>query len=143
MLKSIFEEQIRFESEQKIKLKEGEKLEPILAGYEEMMSKRPYDYAEAMDYVSNFAKEETLGNYLKFISLSKHAINIPVIASINCTSQYDWHYFARRIEEAGADALELNIYVLPSDINHHAPEVEKIYHDIIKAVLKEVKIPVH
>ena len=142
VLKSIFEEQIRWESEQKIRMKEGEKLEPILAGYDEILNSRPYDYAEAMDYVSNFTKEETLGNYLKFISLTKKALNIPVIASINCTTQYDWHYFARRIEEAGADALELNIYVLPSDINHQTAEIEKIYQDIVQAVLDEVKIPV-
>lgn len=142
VLKSIFEEQIRFESEQKIKTKEDKNIEPLLAGYNDMMQKRPYDYAEAIDYVSNFAKEETLGNYLKFISFSKRLLSIPVIASINCTSQYDWSYFARRIENAGADALELNIYVLPSDLRYDASEIEKIYNEIIMAVLNEVKIPV-
>ena len=142
VLKSIFEEQIHHEAELRISDKENEKLEPILDGYNDILNKRPYDYAEAMDYVSNFTKEETLGNYLKFISLTKKALNIPVIASINCTSQYDWQYFARRIEEAGADALELNVYVLPSDIRYDALQVEKIYQDIIKGVLNEVKIPI-
>ena len=142
VLKSIFEEQIHYEADLRLEDKENKKLEPILDGYNDMMNKRPYDYAEAMDYVSNFTKEETLGNYLKFISLTKHAINIPVIASINCTSQYDWQYFARRIEEAGADALELNVYVLPSDMRYDALKVERIYQDIIQGVLKEVKIPV-
>jgi dihydroorotate dehydrogenase (fumarate) len=142
VLKSIFEEQIHHESQQKIKQDDDEKLEPIKKGYDEMLDKRPYDYAEAIDYISNFAKEQTLGNYLNFISLSKKAINVPVIASINCTSPYDWHYFARRIEQAGADALELNVYVLPSDIRYDALKVERIYQEIIQSVLKEVKIPV-
>lgn len=142
VLKSIFEEQIHYETQQIIKKKEDEKLEPILAGYDEMMIKRPYDYAEAIDYVSNFAKEETLSNYLNFIHLTKKTVSVPVIASINCTSQYNWHYFARRLEEAGADAIELNLYVLPSDLKHNVIEVEKIYNDIIQKVLDEVKIPV-
>jgi dihydroorotate dehydrogenase (fumarate) len=141
VLKSIFEEQIRFETDHKLNQKEDEKLKPFIAGHDDTLNKRPYDYAEALDYISNFAKEETLGNYLNFISLSKKSLKIPVIASINCNSAYDWNYFARRIEEAGADALELNVYVLPSDLKHSNAELEKIYTDIIQAVKKQIKIP--
>jgi dihydroorotate dehydrogenase (fumarate) len=142
VLKSIFEEQIRFETEVMMNDKENEKMKPLLQGYEEIMSKRPYDFAEAIEYISNFAKEHTLSNYLNFIKEVKKAVNIPVIASINCNSAYDWHYFARRIEEAGVDALELNIYVLPSDVNKSSEEIENTYFNIITAVKKQVKIPV-
>lgn len=142
VLKSIFEEQIRYETELNIGRKEDEKMKPMLEGYEDVMSKRPYDYSEAMDYISNFAREQTLSSYLNFISQAKKSLGVPVIASINCTTQYEWHYFARRIEEAGADALELNIYLLPSDIKHNVQQIESIYTDIVKSVKKEVKIPV-
>lgn len=142
VLKSIFEEQIRFETEVMMNDKENEKMKPLLQGYEEIMSKRPYDFAEAIEYISNFAKEHTLSNYLNFVKEVKNAVNIPVIASINCNSAYDWHYFARRIEEAGADAIELNIYVLPSDGSKTPDEIEKTYFDIISAVKKQVNIPV-
>ena len=69
-------------------------------------------------------------------------MDIPVIASINCVTAYDWHYFARRIEAAGADALELNVYVLPSNTVKSSAQNEKVYFDIIDAVKKQVKIPV-
>ena len=141
VLKSIFEEQIRIETEKMLKDKKNVKLQPMLTGYDEIISNRPYDYSEALDYMSNFAKEQTLGNYLKFISMVKKALNIPVIPSINCTSAYDWHYFARRIQEAGADALELNIYILPSDFHHTTLQVEKIYTEIIEAVKSQITIP--
>ncbi len=141
VLKSIFEEQIRLEAEQKLTMKDDEKLKPLLEGYEEMLNNRPYDYAEALDYISNFAKEDTLSEYLKFISLTKKTLNIPVIASINCTTAYEWHYFARRMEEAGADALELNVYILPSDLKNTTEKIEKVYTDIVEAVRKHVKIP--
>lgn len=142
VLKSIFEEQIRFETEIMMNDKNNEAMKPMLQGYDEIMNKRPYDFVEAIDYISNFAKEHTLSSYLDFIREVKKAVEIPVIASINCNSPYEWHYFARRIEEAGADALELNIYVLPSDSNKTAEETEKTYFDVIAAVKKQVNIPV-
>jgi len=142
VLKSIFEEQIRFETNEMMNDSSQESMKPMLKGYEDIISKQPYDYAEAIEYVKNFAGEQTLKKYLDFIVKAKKASGVPIIASINCNSAYDWHYFARRIEEAGADALELNIYVLPSDFSKTSEENEKIYFDIIAAVLKQVKIPV-
>jgi dihydroorotate dehydrogenase (fumarate) len=72
---------------------------------------------------------------------AKKAIDIPVIASINCTTQYDWQYFAKRIQDAGADALELNAYILPSDFDRESAETEQIYFDIISEVKKYISIP--
>lgn len=142
VLKSIFEEQIRLEAELKLDETEDEKMKPMLSGYKSMMNERPYDYAEAIEYIKSFAKEQTLSNYLKFVSMAKKAVNVPVITSINCNSAYEWHYFARRIETAGADAIELNIYVLPTDLKSDIEQFEKIYTEIIEAVKKEVQIPV-
>ena len=141
VLKSIFEEQIRHETDKLLKEQSG-KMEAMQSGYSNILNTRSYDYAEAFDYISNFAKEHTLNEYLKFISDAKKSIDIPVIASINCVTPYDWHYFARKIEEAGADALELNIYVLPSNPLHNGAENEKIYFDVIEAVKKQVNIPI-
>ncbi len=141
VLKSIFEEQIRHETERMVK-EQGGKMDAMNKGFDDIMSSRSYDYDEAMSYISNFAKEHTLGDYLKFIEEAKKAIDIPIIASINCASSYDWTYFARRIEAAGADALELNIYLLPTDITKDSAFYEAILFDVADKVLKQVKIPV-
>ena len=117
-------------------------MDPFRQGYQDIVSNRSYDYAEAEAYIADFARENTLGQYLKFIEEVKKSVNIPVIASINCISLYDWHSFARRIEAAGADALELNIYILPSDQNMTSIGNEQAYFDISAAVMKQVTIPV-
>ncbi len=141
VLKSIFEEQIRLETDKFIG-HEDEKMDPFRKGYDEVISKRSFDYAEAEAYIADFARENTLSQYLKFIEDAKKAVNIPVIASINCVSPYDWHYFARRIEAAGADALELNIYILPSDPLMTSEGNERTYFAISTEVMKQVSIPV-
>ena len=69
-------------------------------------------------------------------------MQIPVIASVNCTSAHEWTFFAKKIQDAGADAIELNAFILPSDLNRTAEQNEKIYFDLIDAVKKEVSIPV-
>jgi len=141
VLKSIFEEQIRQETGKFIS-HEDEKMDPFRKGYQQVISDRSYNYAEAEAYIADFARENTLSQYLKFIEDVKQAVDIPVIASINCVSPYDWHYFARRIQAAGADALELNIYILPSDPSMTSEGNEQAYFNIADAVLKQVSIPV-
>jgi len=142
VLKSIFEEQILIEIKSYIADKEKDNGNYFNQGYQSVLKEREYDYQEAFSYLKDHAKEQTLGKYLTFVEESKKSCNIPVIASINCTTAYDWHYFARRIEEAGADALELNVFVLPSNTLKNSAENEKVYFDIIDAVLKQVSIPV-
>jgi dihydroorotate dehydrogenase (fumarate) len=142
VLKSIFEEQIRFESEKLMNQKDSSLMKPMQKGFDDLMGKRSYDYAEALEYISNFAREHTLKEYLDFVEDSKKSVKIPVIASIHCISAYDWHYFAKRIEDAGADALELNVYVLPSDLYRTSEENENIYSEIVSKVKKYVNIPV-
>ena len=142
VLKSIFEEQILHEMESYLNETEKDNINSFHKGYQSVLNEREYDYEEAYSYLADHAKDLTLRKYLAFVTEAKKAVAIPVIASINCTTAYDWHYFARRIEEAGADALELNVYVLPSNTMKNSAENEKVYFDIIEAVLKQVKIPV-
>ncbi len=127
VLKSLFEEEIIIEMQ---------------ASYSSMTSEG-YIYPETLefyDYHDN--QEESTTKYLDLIAGTKKEVKIPVIASINCITSSQWTYFPKQIEHSGADALELNIFILPSDLNRSAQENEKIYHDIIQEVTRQVKIPV-
>lgn len=141
VLKSIFEEQIRFETE-KFLQSGNPGINSWTETFQGIVSKTEFYYEEAFDYLTNYAKEHTLNRYLTLISEAKKAIDIPVIASINCSTQYDWQYFAKRLQDAGADALELNVYLLPSDFEKSGIENEHVYFDIIKEVKKYITIPV-
>lgn len=80
--------------------------------------------------------------YLNHIRKAKAAVNIPIIASLNGASLGGWTSFAKQMAEAGADALELNIYYIPTDMNTDAATVEQGYVDILKSVKSAVNIPV-
>jgi dihydroorotate dehydrogenase (fumarate) len=101
-----------------------------------------YDYPEAFDYITHYTRENDLERYLKLIRDAKSAVSIPVIASINCISASEWVTFAKNIQDAGADALELNIFLLPSDPRRKADQHEQVYIDILQSVMRQVKIPV-
>ncbi|HEX3073780.1 MAG TPA: dihydroorotate dehydrogenase-like protein, partial [Ignavibacteriales bacterium] len=100
-------------------------------------------YAEAATY---FPKpfEFKLGpeEYLNHIAKLKKAVNIPVIGSINGVSVGGWVKFAKNLQEAGADAIELNVYYVPTDMNIIGSQIEQIYVNTLKAVKENVKIPV-
>lgn len=123
VLKSLFEEQILFEENN-------------------ANANNDYDYPEAMDYIKAYARDNSIQKYLQLIEDAKKTVNIPVIASINCVDKGEWISFAKKIEKAGADALELNVSLLPSDINKTSADNEKMYFSIIEAVRKEINIPV-
>src|SRR5690242_12455384 len=80
--------------------------------------------------------------YLAHIAKCKHAVKIPIIASLNGTSTGGWLHYAKQMQQAGADALELNIYHIAVDPDVTADQVEQKYVDLIKAVKAEVTIPV-
>jgi dihydroorotate dehydrogenase (fumarate) len=141
VLKSIFEEQIKFESDKFLK-SDNPEMKAWQEAFQGIVSKTEFYYDEAYDYLTSYAKEHTLNQYLALISEAKKVIDIPVIASINCSTQYDWQYFAKRIQDAGADALELNVYLLPSDFTKNGTDTENVYFDIIKEVKKYVTIPI-
>lgn len=83
-----------------------------------------------------------LADYLELIAASKRSVQIPIIASINCVSSQKWTFFAREIEKAGADALELNLFFLPSDSQRGEKEIADATFEIISKVKRTVKIPV-
>ncbi len=127
VLKSIFEEEILLETEKAMA----------------QMSSQRFVYPETVEF---YEEEEECVNlssdYLELITKAKEAVDIPIIASINCVTAEQWTYFPKLVEAAGADALELNIFLLPSDPNRSQEDNEKIYLDIIKKVKEKVKIPV-
>jgi dihydroorotate dehydrogenase (fumarate) len=83
-----------------------------------------------------------LDGYLTHIRTCKEAVDIPIIASLNCTSLGTWIEFAHQIEQAGADALELHIHFIPTDMDSTSEQIEDLYCRILKAVKSVVGIPV-
>ncbi len=127
VLYSLFEEQLRQESEE-------------LASH---LQHGTESFAEALTYFPE-PEEFRLGpdEYLKHIAKAKQAVRIPVIASLNGSSVGGWTSYAKGIQEAGADALELNIYYIPTDVNVTSAQIEQTYLDILKSVKATVSIPV-
>jgi dihydroorotate dehydrogenase (fumarate) len=140
VVKSVFEEQINIETHKVIKSEEGN-LKTFTRAPSNLLGHRVHDYDEAYDYIYDFARSNTLNKYLDFLREAKKSVDIPVIASINCVSNNDWHAFSKKIEETGVDALELNIYILPSDWRRNSEENEKIYYDIINEVKNYINLP--
>ncbi len=81
-------------------------------------------------------------DYLKLISDAKKSLDIPVIASINCVSARHWIGFAEQMENAGADALELNVFSFPFSFKEESASVEEKYYEILEQVKEKIKIPV-
>ncbi len=127
VLFSLFEEQIRHERE-------------MLHHY---MTEGTDSFAEAL---THFPEPETYhagsDQYLELIRKAKAAVKIPIIASLNGVSIGGWIRFARKMQAAGADALELNIYYIPTDMTLSGYQVEQTYIEILQAVKKAVDIPV-
>ncbi len=99
-------------------------------------------YAEALDYFPEM-DSYNVGphDYLKLIQDAKAAVNIPIIGSLNGVSTGGWVEYARMIEEAGADALELNIYYIPTDPAASGADVEQMYLDVVRDVKANIQIP--
>ncbi len=127
VLESLFEEQIIHEKNE----------------MDHFLTQGTESFAEALSYfpdkdVYNFGPEE----YLEHIRKVKKSINIPVIASLNGVSTGGWIDYARKIQQAGANALELNTYYLATDPNKDGKLIEDNYIDVLKAVKGAVTIPV-
>lgn len=120
VLKSLFEEQIEAQSDALM---------------------QDQDYPEAMDYIRGYVKANQINDYLNLIRESKQLCTIPIIASVNCYKADAWTDFARQIEEAGADALELNVFFMETGLQR-VTDVEQLYARIIREVKKSVSIPV-
>ena len=93
-------------------------------------------YAEALSYFPEAPAYHAIGpdSYLEHIHRAKKAVDIPIIASLNGVSTGGWVKFAKQIEGAGADALELNIYFLPTNMDLTGQEVEQGYLDLLRDI---------
>ncbi len=125
VLKSLFEEQ-------------------LLADPERLISQddKYFWYPEAVDYINDHAKEQGLNEYLTLIREAKKQTSVPIIASINCITPNEWPKFAAKLEEAGMDALELNICITPFDENISSEQIENTYLEIVTEVKKYIQVPV-
>jgi dihydroorotate dehydrogenase (fumarate) len=99
-------------------------------------------FPEADDYISYYSKSHSVDEYLDLIKSAKKTLKIPVIASINCFTSKGWIDFAVNIAEAGADALEINVFFLPLDRKKSSADCEKIYLELIEKLKEKVKIPI-
>lgn len=122
VLKSLFEEQ-------------------IMEDINKTHASNKMDAPELYEYVQEYTKQNSIANYLELIADSKKEVDIPVIASINCINDSEWTSFAKQVEDAGADALELNIALLASDMQRTSQEIEQNYFEILKKVSSQVKLP--
>lgn len=123
VMKSIFEEQIQQQD----------------SGIEDSINIHP----EAMEYLrAEIDMQYGTRDYIKTIKEAKKSVSIPIIASINCFSAKWWTTYAKQLEEAGADALELNVYVLPFDEKISSYNLEENYFEILNKVKQNITIPV-
>ena len=127
VLYSLFEKQLRQEN-----LNFEDKLKAGTESYAESLTYLP----QSLDYYAGPQE------YLKHILRAKDAVDIPIIASLNCATLGGWIDYARRVEDAGADAIECNIYFLPTDPHISSALVEETYLDIVRGIKLAVRIPV-
>jgi len=120
VLKSLFEEQINYH------------IHSISSSH---------GYPEADDYLSNYIHANSVESYLELIRKAKKNLSIPVIPSINCYTSRGWTGFAKNMAEAGADALEINVFFMPTDRKKSSADSEKLYLELIENLKKSVKIP--
>ncbi|HUV01176.1 MAG TPA: dihydroorotate dehydrogenase-like protein [Bacteroidales bacterium] len=121
VLKSLFEEQINY--------------------YIHVLPSSP-GFPEADDYMANYFRSNSVDEYLDLIRNAKKSLSIPVIPSINCFSTHGWTGFAKNIESVGADAIEINVFIMPVDRKKSSADCEKIYFDLIEKLKKSVRIPI-
>ncbi|MDR2473788.1 MAG: dihydroorotate dehydrogenase-like protein [Tannerella sp.] len=121
ILKSLFEEQIELQSDSLM---------------------QSSDAPEAADYIRNYVRANQIEEYLTLIRDTKAKCSIPVIASINCYKSSVWTEFASQIEQAGADAIELNVFYFQNSLDIAADKTYDLYISILKQVRRQVKIPV-
>jgi dihydroorotate dehydrogenase (fumarate) len=127
VLFSLFEEQLREEAAHNARLVD----EPAES------------FSEALDYVPNVVKDDAgPRSYLNLLERAASAVDVPVLASLNGTTAEGWTDYARAMQDAGAAAIELNIYYLPGDPHTSARDVEQRHIDILRRVKQVVTIPV-
>lgn len=125
VLKSVFEEQISNEVTNLL-----------------MQDSQNTGYPEAEDYIRNYLHNNSVSRHITLIEEARKAVDIPVIASINCYSSEEWTSFAKDFQEAGASALELNIFHVPVSRKEAPDSIELLYLEVLEKVKKVVSVPV-
>jgi dihydroorotate dehydrogenase (fumarate) len=123
---SLFEEQITHES----------------LALDHYLNQGTETYAESLTYFPDL-ENYNIGpdGYLELIQKAKRAVQIPIIGSLNGVSTGGWTDYAKKIEQAGADALELNVYYIPTDVNLTSQQLEQNYVELVHSVHSEIHIP--
>ncbi len=125
IIKSVFEEQIIYDIKRNLS---------VMA---------PTDnYGMSYEYIAAHVADDSLGKHFDLIKEAKNQLHIPVIGSINCYSFENWMTYTQRFQEAGCDALELNMAILPYETNLSCEDVDRLFSDIINTLRKSVSIPV-
>lgn len=124
VLKSLFEEQILAETAE-------------LVGHADHAG-----HSEAQDYLQGYGQALGPREYLTLVRDAKRAVDLPVIASVNCITGERWAEYARELEKAGADALEINVGFLPNDQDMTGAEVEERYAKILATVRSQIDLPI-
>lgn len=125
VLKSLFEEQ-------------------FLANSERLMDQdqKYFWFPEAIEFINQHSKEHGIKGYLKLIRETKAQTNIPVIASINCVTATEWPRYSRELVDAGADGIELNVFIVPKNEKISSVEIEDLYVKVVEEVRKNVDVPI-
>jgi len=127
VLKSIFEEQICHQVAELIQASS---------------SGDAWGHPEAAEYIGQYGRDDAVSSFLRLVEESKKTTSIPIIASIHCVTAGTWLEFAKRLEGAGADALELNLHVHSTDPKLTGADKEKIYFDVVARVKQASRLPV-
>ena len=126
VLKSIFEEQILFD------------IKKNTASFA-----TPYDtFGDSYDYIANHTESNSINQYLNLIREAKQNFPIPIIGSINCSHFGNWVKYAQHLQDAGCDALEINLLYLPFSVETRYEDIERMFSDILQALRRVVTIPV-
>ena len=126
VLKSIFEEQILFN------------IKKHTANYT-----TPYDsFGDSYDYIANHLEANSIEQYLELIRKAKANIPIPIIGSINCCNFGNWITYAKYLQDAGCDALELNLFYIPFSVNTSQDDIQRLFSNTIQALRRIVTIPI-
>ncbi|MFW6290307.1 MAG: dihydroorotate dehydrogenase-like protein [Mariniphaga sp.] len=125
VLKSVFEEQINNDVSNMLR-----------------QNAQNTGYPEAEDYIRNYMRNNNITNHIQLIEEARKAVSVPVIASINCFSSNEWTSMAKDFQEAGADALELNIFYVPVNRREESVSIEHLYLKVLEKVRQVVSIPV-
>ncbi|MBP3762461.1 MAG: dihydroorotate dehydrogenase-like protein [Bacteroidales bacterium] len=125
VVKSVFEEQIIYDIKRNTHV-----VAPI------------DNYGDSYEYISQHVADDSLNRHFETIREAKRRLTIPVIGSINCFSYENWLTYAIRFQEAGCDALELNMAILPYETSLSSDDVERTFTQIINTLKKSISIPI-